>query len=81
VYEQLTATQVQSRLEDLTPAQQRKVRDYEQRNANRKTVLAAIESKLAASLAHARQRMSARRQRDVSETSAGRGLLRRVAAP
>ena len=45
-YDELTAAQVQSRLEDLTPAQLRKVRDYERRNANRKTVLAAIESKL-----------------------------------
>jgi hypothetical protein len=45
-YEGLTAAQVQSRLEELTPAQLRKVRDYERRNANRKTVLAAIESRL-----------------------------------
>jgi polyhydroxyalkanoate synthesis regulator phasin len=45
-YESLTAAQVQARLEDLTPAQLRKVRDYERRNANRKTVLAAIESRL-----------------------------------
>jgi polyhydroxyalkanoate synthesis regulator phasin len=47
-YEGLTAAQVQARLEDLTPAQLRKVRDYERRNANRKTVLAAIESRLGA---------------------------------
>jgi polyhydroxyalkanoate synthesis regulator phasin len=46
-YENLTAAQVQSRLGDLTPAELRKVRDYERRNANRKTVLSAIESKLA----------------------------------
>jgi hypothetical protein len=46
-YESLTAGQVQSRLEDLSPAELRKVRDYERRNANRKTVLAAIESTLA----------------------------------
>jgi polyhydroxyalkanoate synthesis regulator phasin len=45
-YESLTAGQVQSRLDDLTPAQLRKVRDYERRNANRKTVLAAIENRL-----------------------------------
>jgi hypothetical protein len=45
-YEDLTAAQVQSRLGDLTPAQLRKVRDFERRNANRKTVLAAIESRL-----------------------------------
>ena len=31
---------------DLSPAELRKVRDYERRNANRKTVLNAIESKL-----------------------------------
>ncbi|HVL95854.1 MAG TPA: hypothetical protein VM266_08335 [Solirubrobacteraceae bacterium] len=45
-YDELTAAQVGERLDDLTPAQLRKVRDYERRNANRKTVLAAIESKL-----------------------------------
>jgi polyhydroxyalkanoate synthesis regulator phasin len=45
-YETLSAAQVQSRLGDLTPAQLRKVRDYERSNANRKTVLAAIESRL-----------------------------------
>jgi len=46
-YEDLTATQVQARLPDLNPAELRKVRDYERRNANRKTVLGAIEDKLA----------------------------------
>ena len=45
-YESLTAAQVQDRLGDLADAELRKVRDYERRNANRKTVLAAIESKL-----------------------------------
>jgi polyhydroxyalkanoate synthesis regulator phasin len=45
-YDSLNGTQVQSRLKDLTPAQLRKVRDYEKRNANRKTILKAIESKL-----------------------------------
>src|SRR4051794_22813683 len=45
-YEGLNAAQVQARLDDLTPAELRKVRDYERRNANRKTVLASIESKL-----------------------------------
>jgi polyhydroxyalkanoate synthesis regulator phasin len=45
-YENLTAAQVQARLDELTPPQLRKVRDYERRNANRKTVLAAIESRL-----------------------------------
>jgi hypothetical protein len=46
-YDDLTVGQVQSRLETLTPAELRKVRDYERRNANRKSVLSAIESKLA----------------------------------
>jgi hypothetical protein len=45
-YEQLNASQVQQRLGNLTPAELRKVRDYETRNANRKTILRAIESKL-----------------------------------
>jgi len=46
-YDDLTAAQVQGRLDTLTPAELRKVRDYERRNANRKTVLDAVESKLA----------------------------------
>jgi hypothetical protein len=45
-YDDLTAAQVQARLGDLTPAELRKVRDYERRNANRKSVLGAIEQKL-----------------------------------
>ena len=45
-YNELNAPQIQSRLKDLTPAQLRKVRDYETRNANRKTILKAIETKL-----------------------------------
>src|SRR3954447_18966664 len=45
-YDELTAAQVQGRLSDLTPAQLRKVRDHERRNANRKSVLNAIEQKL-----------------------------------
>jgi polyhydroxyalkanoate synthesis regulator phasin len=45
-YDELTAAQVQSRLPDLTPAQLRKVRDYERRHANRKTVLNTIEERL-----------------------------------
>jgi polyhydroxyalkanoate synthesis regulator phasin len=45
-YDDLTAAQVQTRLTDLTPAELRKVRDYERRNANRKTVLNSIEEKL-----------------------------------
>jgi polyhydroxyalkanoate synthesis regulator phasin len=46
-YDDLTASQAQARIETLTPAELRKVRDYERRNANRKSVLSAIESKLA----------------------------------
>ena len=38
-YDDLNAAQVASRLKDLTPAQLRKVRDYERRNENRKSVL------------------------------------------
>jgi polyhydroxyalkanoate synthesis regulator phasin len=45
-YDELTAAQVADRLSDLTPAQLRKVRDYERRNANRKSVLDAIEKAL-----------------------------------
>jgi polyhydroxyalkanoate synthesis regulator phasin len=45
-YDELNVGQVRSRLGGLTPAQLRKVRDHERRNANRKTVLAAIEQKL-----------------------------------
>jgi polyhydroxyalkanoate synthesis regulator phasin len=45
-YEDLTATQIQSRLSTLTPAELRKVRDHERRGGKRKTVLNAIESKL-----------------------------------
>jgi hypothetical protein len=45
-YDDLTADQIVARLGTLTPAEQRKVRDHERRNASRKTVLQAIESKL-----------------------------------
>jgi polyhydroxyalkanoate synthesis regulator phasin len=45
-YDDLTAAQIQSRLKDLKPAELRKVRDHERRNANRKTILNAIGSKL-----------------------------------
>jgi polyhydroxyalkanoate synthesis regulator phasin len=45
-YDDLTAAQVAERLGDLTPAQLRKVRDYERRNANRKSVLSEIEKAL-----------------------------------
>jgi polyhydroxyalkanoate synthesis regulator phasin len=46
-YDDLKAQQVQSRLERLSPAELRKVRDHERRHANWKTVLNAIEQKLA----------------------------------
>jgi polyhydroxyalkanoate synthesis regulator phasin len=45
-YDDLTAAQVADRLGDLSPAELRKVRDYERRHGNRKSVLNAIESKL-----------------------------------
>jgi polyhydroxyalkanoate synthesis regulator phasin len=45
-YDDLTAAQVTDRLGELTPAELRRVRDYELRNANRKSVLAAVERKL-----------------------------------
>jgi hypothetical protein len=45
-YDDLTAAQVVGRLGELDAAALRRVRDYERRNANRKTVLAAIEQKL-----------------------------------
>jgi polyhydroxyalkanoate synthesis regulator phasin len=45
-YDDLSVGQIQKRLGDLKPAELRKVRDYERRNANRKGVLSAIEAKL-----------------------------------
>jgi hypothetical protein len=45
-YDELTAAQVSERLDGLTSAQLRTVRDHERRNANRKSVLAAIDRKL-----------------------------------
>jgi hypothetical protein len=45
-YDELTAAQISSRLGELTPAELRKVRDYEKRNANRKSVLSAVDKKL-----------------------------------
>ena len=47
-YDELTATQVQGRLDGLSPAELRRVRDYERRHANRKSVLAAIDKQLSA---------------------------------
>lgn len=46
-YDELTAAQVTGRLGELTPAELRRLRDYELRNANRKSVLAAIDKALA----------------------------------
>jgi polyhydroxyalkanoate synthesis regulator phasin len=46
-YDGLTARQVGDRLKGLTPGELRRVRDYERRHANRKSVLAAIEKALA----------------------------------
>ena len=45
-FDDLTAAQITSRLSALTAPQLRKVRDHERRNANRKSVLNAIETKL-----------------------------------
>jgi len=45
-YDELTAAQVKSRLDELSSAELRKVRDHERRNANRKSVLAAVEKLL-----------------------------------
>lgn len=46
-YDELTAAQVGKRLNGLTAAELRRVRDYERRHANRKSVLAAVEKSLA----------------------------------
>lgn len=45
-YDDLNAKQVQEKLADLPPAKLRQVRDYERANANRKTVIAAIDRRL-----------------------------------
>lgn len=45
-YDDLTAAQVAERLDGLSSAQLREVRDHERRNANRKSVLTAVERKL-----------------------------------
>jgi polyhydroxyalkanoate synthesis regulator phasin len=45
-YDDLTAAQISTRLDTLTPAELRKVRDYERRRGNRKSVLETIEAKL-----------------------------------
>lgn len=46
-YDELTVSQVNARLVDLAVADLRKVRDYERGHANRKSVLAAVEKRLA----------------------------------
>ncbi|HEU4976250.1 MAG TPA: hypothetical protein VFT50_14245 [Baekduia sp.] len=45
-YDGMTAVQITKALKDLTPADLRKIRDHERANANRKSVLAAVERKL-----------------------------------
>jgi hypothetical protein len=45
-YDELTAAQVGERIGDLSAPELRKVRDYERRNANRKSVLQNVERKL-----------------------------------
>ena len=45
-YDDLTVAQVQSRLGTLSPPDLRKVRAYERKHANRKSVLSAVETKL-----------------------------------
>jgi len=47
-YDELTAAQVQTRLDGLSPPELRRVRDYERRHANRKSVLAALDKQLTA---------------------------------
>jgi polyhydroxyalkanoate synthesis regulator phasin len=45
-YDELTVPEVKNRLGSLTPAELRKVRDYERRHGKRKGVLTAVEAKL-----------------------------------
>ena len=45
-YDDLTAAQISERLDSLSATELRSVRDYERRNANRKSVLGAIERRL-----------------------------------
>src|SRR3954468_901475 len=45
-YDDLTAAQIVSRVGELAPEELRRVRDYERRNANRKTVLSALDTML-----------------------------------
>jgi hypothetical protein len=46
-YDELTAVQITARLTTLSAPELRRVRDHEQRHANRKSVLQAVERKLA----------------------------------
>jgi polyhydroxyalkanoate synthesis regulator phasin len=46
-YDDLTAAEVAAELDGMSEAELRKVREYEKANANRKTVLGAIERRLA----------------------------------
>jgi hypothetical protein len=46
-YDDLTAAEVVAELDGMSDADLRKVREYERANANRKTVLGAVERKLA----------------------------------
>ena len=45
-YDELTAAQIVSHLDALETVDLRRVRDYERRNANRKTVLNAVDGRL-----------------------------------
>ena len=45
-YDELTTSQVSARLDSLSPPELRKVREYEARHANRKSVLDAVERAL-----------------------------------
>jgi hypothetical protein len=45
-YDDLTAAQIVNRLADLSAADLRRVAEFERRNANRKSVLTAIEKRL-----------------------------------
>jgi hypothetical protein len=45
-YDDLTAAEIAARVKGLDPERLRAIRDYERRNANRKTVLSAVEQQL-----------------------------------
>jgi hypothetical protein len=45
-YDELSAAQISTRLSSLTAPQLRKVRDYERRHGNRKSVLSAVQKRL-----------------------------------